>query len=157
MKHSTALLVATLAFAAAGPLSAQAGVAGSWIMDFPIGLRVINGVESSTGTGQARMTLTVTGDSVHGTWRDITRGTTQPARPRTLLGTIAKGRVRVETDPPDEGVIRDAEGEQHVRMRRIYDFTARGDSLLGTEQSINADDGTVAHSRAFSARREATR
>ena len=157
MRASTVLFTATLALAAVRPAPAQDNVAGSWITEFPIRLRVINGVESSDGVAQARMTLRLKGDSVLGTWQDITRGAGQSARTRTLRGTIVNGRARVETDPPDERVLRDAEGEQRVMMRTVYDFTAQGDTIKGTEQSIAADHSSVAHSRPFSASREPAR
>jgi hypothetical protein len=157
MKASTVLFTTALALALAPPASAQGSIAGSWITEFPIRLRVINGVESSDGVGQARLTLRLKGDSVLGTWVEITHGAGQPARTRALRGTLVGGRARVETDPPDERVLRDNEGERRVQMRTLYDFTAHGDSLQGTEQNIAADHSSVAHSRPFSAKREAAR
>jgi hypothetical protein len=154
MRISTILCAATLALAVARPASAQGNVAGDWITEFPLRLRVMNGVESSEGTGRARLTLRLKGDSVLGTWLDITSGAAQPARTRSLRGTMANGRVRVETDPPDTRVLFDGTTEQRVQMRTVFDFTARGDTLEGTEQSIAADHSSVAHSRPFSAKRE---
>jgi hypothetical protein len=40
-------------------------------------------------------------------------------------------------------------------MRTVYDFAVTGDRLQGTEESIAADHSSVAHSRPFSAKREA--
>lgn len=155
MRLLRGVLAATLVLAVARTATAQDNVAGRWITDFPLRLRVINGVESSEGTGHARLTLRLKGDSVLGTWQDITAGAAQPPRSKTLRGTVVNGRVRVETDPPDERVLRDAEGERQVMMRTLYDVAARGDSLVGTEQSIAADHSSVAYSRPFSATREA--
>lgn len=154
MRPSVVLCAAALALAAAPPASAQGTVAGTWIAEFPIGLRVINGVESSDATGRARITLRLKGDSVLGTWQDITGGN-RPARTRSLRGVLANGRARVETDPPDTRVLFDGTTEQRVQMRTVYDVAAHGDTLEGTEESIAADHSSVGRSRPFHAKREA--
>jgi hypothetical protein len=153
MRASIVLCAATLALAVARPAAAQTNIAGNWITEFPLRLRVINGVESSEGTGRARLTLRLKGDSVLGTWLDITPGGAQPARTRALRGTVANGQVRVETDPPDERVLFDGTTEQRVQMRTVFEFTLHGDALEGTEESIAADHSSVAHSRPFRAKR----
>jgi hypothetical protein len=157
MRTTTVLLTAALALVLARPASAQGNIAGSWITEFPLRLRVINGVESSDGVAQARLTLRLKGDSVLGTWQQIPQGAGQPARTRALRGTVVNGRARVETDPPDERVLRDNEGERRVQMRTRFDFAAHGDSLQGTEQTIAADRSSVAYSRPFAAKREPVR
>jgi len=145
-------VTALLILSGARPVVAQTTVAGTWITEFPINLRVINGVESSDGTGKARVSMQLKGDSVLGTWQEITTG--GRGRARSLRGVKANGRVRLETDPPDERVLNVNGDEQRVRMRTVYDFALTGDALEGEEHGEGLDHSMVGPSRRFSAKRE---
>jgi hypothetical protein len=134
-----------------GAAGAQGSVAGTWLTEFPLRLRNINGVVSSDGTGHARISLTIKGDSVIGTWQ-VTDGDVAPPA-RMLRGTLSNGKARVESEP-SEATLRGPDGEQKVLMKTVYEFTAKGDALDGT-QTVEAVDGShTGPARPFSAKRD---
>src|SRR6476646_9017100 len=93
------LAFAPLLLAPLRGITAQSTVVGRWSIEYPLNLRVVNGVESSTGTGRARLTLTQHGDSVIGTWEVLAPVTIPMPPKRTLRGVAAGGRLQLQAEP----------------------------------------------------------
>lgn len=145
-------LAASLLLAAA-PLSAQSAVAGKWATEFELGLRNIDGVVSSMGTGRARITLEVKGDSVFGTWLVLDPAPTNGPASRALKGVFANGTLTLETDLIDRRLIVNDE-EKIVQMRTRYELKLEGESLVGTIRNVSSSGGMEPPPRPFKATRE---
>ena len=145
--------MAVLAMAAAAHQSAlaQASVAGKWVTEFDIGIRNENGVETSMGKRQATITLTLKGDSVSGTWQAAAVEGSTPA-PVSLKGTIAGGKVKLQSDPV-EHTVRMNDDEQQVKIVSYYTFELHGDLLSGTTRNSSVDGSFNGPDREFSAKR----
>ncbi len=149
----TFALAAALSLTAAS-LSAQPAVAGKWAADFELGMRNIDGVVSSMGTGKARLTLEPKGDSVFGTWLVLEPAPTNGPASRALKGVFANGVLTLETDPIERR-LRVNDEEKIVHMRTRYELKLEGDALVGITRYIalaGEMDGPPA--RPFKATRE---
>jgi hypothetical protein len=146
--------LALLILAAPRGAVAQTSLAGRWRTAFDVGIRVVDGVESSEGKGHARITLEVKGDSVVGQWLNIDSPGGAPRTPRPLRGVVTDSGARLETVEPREVVLRTPDGEQHFQTTMTYTFRLRGDSLVGTEQWIAVDHSSRGPLRPFVATRE---
>lgn len=149
-------LVATAALVlvslGARPGAAQSGPAGRWSTEFDTGIRNENGVETSMGKRQATMTLTVTGDSVIGSWLAAPVDGAPASAPVKLRGTVRGTHVLLEAEPI-ERTVRINDDEQRVRMVSSYSFEVRGDSLVGTTHVSALDHSFDSPDRPFVAKR----
>lgn len=153
MSRTHTLALAALLLAAA-PLSAQPAVAGKWAADFELGMRNIDGVVTSTGTGRARLTLEPKGDSVFGTWLVLEPAPTNGPASRALKGTFANGVLTLETEPIDRR-LRINDEEKIVQMRTRYELKLEGDALVGTTRYVSSSaDMDGPPPRPFKATRE---
>jgi hypothetical protein len=132
---------------------AQGTVAGTWITEFDIGIRNVDGEETSLGKRQARIVLQLKGDSVTGTWQALADSTGPAATPMQLRGRVADGKVELQTEPI-ERVLRVNDDEQRVKMISSYSFVVQGDTLDGTVQIRSLDGSFEGNARPFSAKRE---
>jgi hypothetical protein len=153
MQRHLGSTLALLVLAASRGADAQTSLAGRWRTEFDVGIRVIDGVESSEGKGQARITLQTKGDSIIGTWLNLDPPGGAPAA-RPLRGVVTDSGARLETVEPREVVLRTPDGEQHFQTTTTYTFRVRGDSLVGTTQWIAVDRTTRGPARPFVATRE---
>lgn len=146
--------ITTLAFlvlATSRGATAQGSIAGTWRTDFNVGIRVINGVESSEGKRHAQITFQVKGDSVLGTWQNVDTVGAAMGDPRPLRGVVTDGSARIQTIVPTEMVMRTQDGEQRLQATLFYVVSVRGDSLVGTEQWIALDHSDRGPTRPFTA------
>ena len=132
----------------------QATISGSWRTEFDVGIRVVNGVESSESKGHARISLQLKADSVLGTWQTLDPAGAAMGEPRPMRGIATPGGARIETVIPRDVVLRTPDGEQRIPSRIFYVLTLRGDSLVGTEQWVALDHSTRGPTRPFTATRE---
>lgn len=146
--------VAVLVLTGPRLMVAQSPVAGTWIAEFDVGIRIQNGVESSAGKGHARVTLAVKGDSVSGIWQNLGLNGAPSGDPRPIRGAVAGGGVKLETATPREIVMRTPDGETRIQAILTYDLTVRSDSLVGTEQWVAVDRSSRGPVRPFAATRE---
>lgn len=154
LARRTALLTITACLTASpAALSAQAPVAGKWIADFDLGMRNVDGVITSTGTGKARVTLTPKGDSVFGTWQIIEPAERASTPARALKGVYANGTLKLETDPT-ENRVRLNDEERTLRMITRYEIKVDGDNMSGTSQPVDLTGSIEPPSRPFKAVRE---
>lgn len=130
---------------------AQGSIGGTWRTEFEVGIRVVNGVESSEGKRHARITLQVKGDSVLGTWQNVDSVGVAMGDPRPLRGIVSDGGARIETVVPTEMVMRTQDGEQRIQATLTYLLTVRGDTLAGTQQWIAVDHSDRGPARPFTA------
>ena len=144
--HIARRQVVALAFVAAAasfsfPISAhaQAGVSGSWQVDFPRRVENDGSGERVTEYGHALLVLEIKGDSVFGTWKSIDPGPT-PAVARRLAGTSAGGKLRLVSEP-FEAIMRSPDGESRVKLIGTYDLQIEGDALTGSQQMTPQDGG----------------
>ena len=137
------------------PGTAQSGLAGSWSTEFDIGIRNVNGEETSMGKRKATLTLTVKGDSVVGTWLAAPMDGAPVPAPLKLKGTLTGTRVMLESEPVDHHV-RINDDEQVVKMVSSYSFEVRGDSLVGTTHVSALDHSFDSPDRPFLATRAKT-
>jgi hypothetical protein len=131
-----ALPLAAFALLVAVPLSAQS-IDGTWITEFDRMMRNEGGTVTTGEKSRARVTLVQKGDSVTGTWLALgnTRGGTPT--PRQLSGTIAGGKVSLQTQF-DATV--NINGEQSTRtITVLYDFALKGERLEGTITNRSGD------------------
>lgn len=154
MLHSVRVAAAVALFAAATSLQAQSPVAGKWAADFELGMRNVNGEMTSMGTGHARITLELKGDSVVGTWQvlDPAPANGAPAT-RPLKGVFANGMLKLETEPAVRRVVLNDE-EKQIRMVTRYELKLDGDVLAGTAQQVALGGEIEPPSRPFKATRE---
>ncbi len=150
MRPTVFAILAGFAASVPGPVAAQSGLAGRWVTEFDVGIRNVNGVETSEGKRQARITLEVSGDAITGSWQALGAG---PTATRHLSGTSVHGEVTLLADSV-EAVLRDGDGERHVSMIPKYLFTQHGDSLIGTLQTASRDGLFGGPPRRFVATRE---
>jgi len=146
-----ALVAAMLSTSTA--LHAQNTAAGKWIAEFEVGMRNVNGEVSSTGTGRARMTLELRGDSVFGTWEVLDPAPPAGAATRPLKGTIANGVLKLETEVAERRIMMN-ETEQRIKMVTRYELTIQGDSISGTVRQVALGGEIEPPSRPFKAVRE---
>lgn len=146
-------LVLVLVGSFAIPLSAQAAVAGIWFTEFDAQVQIVNG-SASTVKGHARIELQVSGDSIHGTWRNLnaTGAADGPARP--LGGTLTSSGAHFEALAPSVVVRRMMDNETHTQVVMTYDVAVHGDSLVGTEQWVAVDHSSQGETRRFTATRK---
>lgn len=131
-----ALPLAAVALLAALPLSAQS-IDGTWITEFDRMMRNEGGTVTSGEKSRAKMTLVQKGDSVTGTWLALGNTRGGPPTPRQLRGTIAGGKVSLQTQ--FEATV-NINGEQSSRtITVLYDFALKGDRLEGTITNRTGD------------------
>ena len=152
MRRSAVLLVCLVSGAPWG-LAAQASVAGTWFTEFDAQVRVVNGVMSTT-KGHAKIELTVSADSIHGTWQNLTAAGAADGPVRALAGTVGKDSARIQSLTPSEIVQREMDGETHTKVAMHYTVAMHGDSLVGTEQWMAVDHATHGSARRFTATRK---
>ncbi len=156
--HRAFRCVATTALLLAGTtLGAQSPVSGKWAADFELGMRNVDGVVTSTGTGHARLTLEAKGDSVFGTWLIL-----DPAPPagapssRALKGVFANGVLKLETEPSERRIVMNDE-EKRLKMITRYELKLEGDALVGTQRQVALGGEIEPPARPFKANREVGR
>jgi hypothetical protein len=142
---------ALLSFPAA--LHSQATAEGKWIADFDLGMRNVDGVVSSTGTGKARVTLTLKGDSAFATWQTIEPAPPASTPPRALKGTYTNGVLKLETEASERRV-RINDEDRVMRMLTRYEIRIEGDVMTGTVQPIDLGGQIEPPTRPFKAVRE---
>lgn len=132
---------------------AQGTFVGRWSIEYPLNLRVVDGVESSTGTGRARLTLTQRGDSVIGTWEVLAPVTIPMPPKRTLRGVAVGGRLQLQAEPTT-AIIASVRDTHTLTIITRYDLRVKGDTLVGTEIRTPNDPAFPAASRPFVAIRD---
>ena len=153
MHHTIRLAVTALLLTTAASLDAQAPVAGKWIADFELGMRNENGTVTSTGTGKARVSLQLKGDSVFGTWETIEPASPAGAVTRPLKGVFANGTLKLETEPSERRIMLNGE-EKRITMFTRYEVKVDGDAMTGTAQQIGLSGDMAPPPRPFKAVRE---
>jgi hypothetical protein len=151
---ATALALA-LATPSLQPVGAQsvAAVAGKWTAEFELGMRNENGVVSSTGSGKARITLDVQGDSVIGTWVTLEPANMAAAPARPLRGVFANGVLRLQTEPTERRIMLN-DNAMNLKMITRYELKLDGDTLTGTTQQVALGGEVDPPARPFKALRE---
>ena len=140
-----------LGLAGAHQASAQGSMAGVWTTQFDIGIRTENGVETSLGKREARITLAVHGDSVTGTWQVAAQDGTAPS-PVHLNGTRSGNKAELRSEPV-ERTLDMGDGPRPVKMVSVYKFELSGDALAGTSQNVATDGSFDGPERPFAATR----
>ena len=133
---------------------AQGSIAGTWRTEFDVGIRIVNGVESSEGKRHARITFQVKGDSIQGTWQNVDTLGAAVGAPRPLRGVVTDSGARIESVTPTAITMRRQGDEQHLLATMNYVLTVRGDTLVGTEQWVALDHSDRGPMRPFGAKRE---
>jgi hypothetical protein len=122
-----ALFQATVALAVASGVQAQAGVAGTYAVEYPVRMMVNGEPAPSEVTAKAKLVLEQKGDSVFGTWQ-LTAPRQAP--PQTLRGTIDGKNIRLWGT--GHAKMRGPDGEQSLSMNEEYVFTIDGDAVKGS-------------------------
>lgn len=146
-------LVATICCTVVVRVSAQTTIAGTWFTEFDAQVRIVNGAQS-TVKGHARIELTVTGDSIHGTWQNLNATGTAEGPARALAGTVTRDGAQFAATKPSDIVRREMDGETHTQVIMSYDVAIHGDSLVGTEQWVAVDHASEGTARRFTATRK---
>lgn len=146
-------LLLVLASGFAIPLSAQAAVAGTWFTEFDAQVRIVNGAVSTT-KGHARIELRVSGDSIHGTWQNLTATGSADGAARELAGAVTSTGAHFAATKPSQIVRREMDSETHTQVIMQYDVAVHGDSLIGTEQWVAVDHSSQGETRRFTATRK---
>jgi hypothetical protein len=147
----TALALASLG--ALRPASAQSGVGGWWLFEFNRRRTMMNGELSESDPATIRLALEQHGDSVTGTWQQVSPVEDPAPKPRGLRGTISGGTVRLVSDP-SEARIHEMGSERTVKMVTTLEFTVSGDELTGTRKVGMAGEEMDGQEHPFKARRE---
>ena len=153
MRHPIRLAAFAALFASAGSVQAQSPVAGKWIAEFELGMRNVNGEVTSSGTGKARVSLQLKGDSVFGTWEAIEPAAPAGAVARPLKGVYAGGVLTLETEPSERRIMMN-DTEQRIRMITRYEVKIDGDAMTGTAQQVAPGGEITPPARPFKAVRE---
>lgn len=132
-------LVMTCALLTAVNAADAQTVAGKWTANFPMRVRMQNGMPSAEQQGVALVTLEQKGDSVFGTW--AVQNTPAPVPPRQLKGTLRNGQLSLESSPTEAKINMNG-NESTVSMRTYYEGTVSGDAIDGTIHS-KSEDGTI--------------
>lgn len=146
-------LVATILCTVVVPVSAQTTIAGTWFTEFDAQVRIVNGAQS-TVKGHARIELTVTGDSIHGTWQNLNATGTAAGPARALAGSVTSSGAHFAATQPSEIVQQEMDSETHTQVIMDYDVAIHGDSLVGTEQWVAVDHASRGAARRFTATRK---
>ena len=146
-------LIAVLSSVCVIPLSAQATIAGTWFTEFDAQVRIVNGAVSTT-KGHARLELRLSGDSISGTWQNLTAAGAADGPARTLTGAVTSSRAHFAATKPSEIVRREMDNETHTQVIMNYDVAVHGDSLVGTEQWVAVDHASQGQARRFTATRK---
>ena len=122
-----ALFLAAAALAVASGVQAQAGVAGTYAVEYPVRMMVNDQPSPSEVTAKVKLVLEQKGDSVFGTWQ-----LTEPrqAPPQALRGTIDGKSVRLWGT--GQAKMRGPDGEQSLSMSEEYLLTIEGDAVKGS-------------------------
>jgi hypothetical protein len=141
------------------PLVAQTPpkISGAWTVHSVRAYKNLHTGDTTTVEETAQMVLRLRGDSLFGFWQWPTNpGETQsPARSvRGVLLRDGSARVQVDQNHEDEGFFAMLGREvvdwlkEHIHNMPptipVYEFTVRGDSLVGTRRTIVAADGESA-------------
>jgi hypothetical protein len=145
------ILIAAALFAAAQPLTAQAPIAGTYAVEYPVRM-MVNGEPSPSETiAKVRLVLEQKGDSVFGTWQMVDGARQIPAQ--KLAGTTRDGTVRLFGT--SEARMRSSEGEQVTTMTMEYVVTVDADTITGAIHVHPPEGITVSgEPRKFSGKRE---
>ena len=133
-------------------------IGGVWTVHFSRTYKNLHTGDTTTTNETGQMVLRVRGDSLFGFWQwPSTPGEPEPAA-RTVRGVMLRdGAARVQVDletDADAGFFSKLGSEivewikDHVHNMPttipVYEFTVRGDSLVGTRRTIVASDGEAA-------------
>jgi hypothetical protein len=149
-------LLPALAFLSLPPIAqTPPKIAGAWTVHSSRTYKNLHTGDTTTTNETAQMVLRVRGDSLFGFWQwPATPGEPEPEA-RTVRGVLLRdGSARVQVDlakDEDAGFFSNL-GHEIVEWIKanvhnmpttipVYEFTVRGDSLVGTRRTIVASDG----------------
>jgi hypothetical protein len=133
-------------------------ISGAWTVHFSRTYKNLHTGETTTTDETGQMVLRVRGDSLFGFWQwPSTPGEPEPAA-RTVRGVLLRdgaARVQVDADNNENAGFFSTLGKEIVEWIKehvhnspttipVYEFTVRGDSLVGTRRTIVASDGEAA-------------
>lgn len=132
------LLRAALLIVIAVPAAAQtpASVAGTYEIDYPVRMAMINGEPGEPTMAKVKLVLEVKGDSAIATWQ--LTGAPREVPAQTLRGTW-KGNT-VKLSGVSQARIRGNGEEQQISMQQEYDITVDGDTIKGSITTIPPDN-----------------
>lgn len=147
----------SFALAAAAILILPKGVyaqdfSGTYTTEVPTRVENRGGAESVSETVTATITLTQTGETVHGTWL-MSPVPDRPAPAARELHGVVRGEQLVLTDTIEAQIRRGGEAPVTMAMINTIEVTLDGDQLIGTIHARSADGTISATPRAFSATR----
>ena len=145
--------LALVAVVAARSVAAQGNVTGQWMFEYNRRVSNINGELTESDPVRVRLTLEQRGDSVTGSWLQVSPVDDPMPMPRALRGLAANGNVRLVSEP-SEGRVQDGGGERKVSMTTTLEFSVNGDELVGTRKVTAAEGEMVGDGRPFKAVRE---
>jgi hypothetical protein len=145
------ILIAAALFAAAQPLAAQAPIAGTYAVEYPVRM-MVNGEPSPNETmAKVKLVLEQKGDSVFGTWQMVDGTRAIPAQ--KLAGTAKDGTARLYGT--SEARMRNPDGEQVMTMTMEYVMTVDAETISGAIHVHPPEGITVSgEPRRFSGKRE---
>jgi hypothetical protein len=153
-RHIVLAAITLVALTVTRAAAAQAGVAGRWIFEFNRRVSNMNGELTESDPAKVRLTLEQRGDSVIGTWQQVSPAEDPMPKPRALRGVIANGKVRLVSEP-SEGRVHDGGGEvRKVSVITTLEFTVSGDDLSGTRKAAVAGEEMGGEGLPFKAVRE---
>ena len=133
--------------------AAQGTVTGQWMFEYNRRVSNINGELTESDPVRVRLTLEQRGDSVTGSWLQVSPVDDPMPKSRSLRGLAANGTVRLVSEP-SEGRIQDGGGERKVSMTTSLEFSVSGDELVGTRRVTSSEGEMVGDGRPFKAVRE---
>ena len=153
MRTAFATLI-LLSVVAAADTQAQAGVAGTYLVDYDAQLQMGPDGPQVTGRGKARMVLEIRGDSVFGSWQTVDAAQQRP--PRKLAGTFKDGTLKLVAEPV-ESVMNINGEEQRRSIVQTFTGTVKGDDIAGTIESASPMPNMPPLTRKFDGKREASK
>lgn len=130
-------LAAVVGLPVGGVEAQEAGIVGTWVVEYPARVTNLNGVES-VEMGRARMTLVQRGDSVTGRWLALDASPADGAsRERELRGTARGTHVSLASE--GKAVVNTNGEERSVPLTVTLELAVEGDTLSGTQVASSPD------------------
>ncbi len=99
---------------------------------------------------EAKLVVTVMGDSVHATWRVAIPG--RDTKPKTLRGTL-KGNTMTLFSGTEQARLQGDGGERTIDVHHEYVLTVNGDVISGELSPISSDSNVQMPSRTLTGKR----
>ena len=154
LSRTVVSILALVALAATHPAGAQMGVSGRWVFEFNRRVSNMNGEITESDPAKVRLTLEQRGDTVTGTWQQVSPTEDPMPKARALHGVVANGRVRLVTEPGEGRVLDMGNGERKISVVTTLEFTLNGDEISGTRKSAIDGEEMGGEGRPFRAVRE---